>query len=187
MKLKTEEIDGRKVVISVTEQGRFVAAVDGDEYVADKLDDVLAIVRKALRKAKVRLSIAASMVGTELKRSGYRRAVGVSSTTGVRHFTITGMHGSNGNVLIKWGDTGETEQYRGWGSGTPVRRLNDADVQRYKQLALAAKTANEELEKFLATRSLDSKMSLREYVEEQIRLKEDDPKETEEEDNEDPR
>lgn len=176
-KLKTETIDGRRVEIIVEDDGRFVASCDGDEWRDVTYSGVLDKVRRDLRKSRVRIAIPATMVGSELHKPKYGRPHARAATAGVRHFTITGMHGRTRNVLVKWEDTGESEQLRYYGSGNIVRRLTAADVSEFVTLAKERDRANKAYDAFIEKRALGSRRDISEYVEEAIRQKEDEPTE----------
>lgn len=189
MKVKTETIDGRKVAIELGADGTFEAQCDGDEWTDKTLEGVIAKVRRDLRKSKVRIAIPATAIGVELHKPQFGHAHSRSATGKVRHLTITGVHGRSGNILARWEDTGESEQISGWrNEGSICRRLTPDEVKQYAALAKAKKAADDAIEKFEKRISLGGRKDIKEFVEQAIKEKVDDPKEDDEADDDgDPR
>lgn len=188
IEVRTETIDGRKVKFTVGSQsGQFKAECDGDEYTGATLDDARRSVVAALRRNRVRIALPATMLGVELSEHPFHRSTNRSSSTGFRHLTITGIHSRSGNTLVRWDDTGDTEQIRLYRSHDLVRRLSKSEEQEYKELATAKVKASEALDAFIEARKLSGKQDLDDYIKEKIQEKIDEPKDEPAEETEDPR
>lgn len=78
------------------------------------------------------------------------------SSDRVRNGTVTGIHASNGNLLIRWAD-GSTEQVPGWqGSGVVMPRLSDEEAAELARLVQARRDANHAVNAFMVPRKWDS-------------------------------
>ncbi len=74
----------------------------------------------------------------------------------VKHGTVTGIHATRGNLLIRWED-GQSEQLPGWSSpGDVTRRLTDAEAAEVERLLEARNKAVRELDRYLAPLKLES-------------------------------
>jgi hypothetical protein len=178
VKIGTETIDGRKVAIEVDSQsGKFSGVVDGDAYSADTLDALRAKIRSAFRKEAIRLAIPVTMLDVELHKPDYGRPTGRSASGAVRHMTITGVYGRTGNVLVKWDDTGESEQLSHYG-GDIVRRLTENEIRDYAALSKAASEATSARMKFVDARKIGTyRYDVKKFVEQKVKEMVDDPKE----------
>jgi hypothetical protein len=183
MEIGKETIDGRTVKFEVDARtGKFASVIDGDEYSADTLEGLKAKLRTAFRKAKVRISVPATALDAELieDQFGHRRSRREQFGK-LRHFVITGIHGRTNRALIRWEDTGETEQLSHYASDI-VRRLTKAEEVQYAKLAMDLKRAQDAREEFVEARRLSNKSDINEYIKEKIDEQIDQPADTDQDD-----
>lgn len=128
-KLKPEEIDGKTYDIYVDDSGEFFhVSKEGDRIKADTRAALVKKLRASGRRKAVRVAVPAT-----LWEPGRGWASKEHTTEDV---TLTGIHGSNGNLLIKRAN-GETEQASDW--RTKLLRALTPDEKR--ALISASKTA----------------------------------------------
>lgn len=163
------------VVISVRESGNFFATVAG-EYVYDTtLAGLEKELDKRLKKAKVKVALPVSQLGRIWSESPYQRGRWVSGL-GVRHLTLTGIHGGTQRVLAVDDKTGEPEQLGRYSDETRiVRRLTDAEIEEYVQVETASRKAEKALRAFMNRVELGGRLdSVSDYVKAAMGLKVDE-------------
>jgi len=111
--------------------GSFHADIDGHKISAPSLDAL----QKQANKVKVPFALPFSAI------SGRR----------VVHGTVTGLHASNGNSLVRW-DGGDTEQVQAYDSRTVMPRLDDAGAAELEALLAARDEAVAALDAFVKPR-----------------------------------
>ena len=116
MKLKEIAIKGRKFDVYVNEDGKFYVNVDGSNAYFDSIVELETKLSRNI-KNKPKCNV---------------RIVAMSGKCGA----ITGVHGANGNYLIKW-DNGETEQLSGW-SFSRITQMDDESSCEYAELVKSA-------------------------------------------------
>jgi len=77
--------------------------------------------------------------------------------SGVRHGTVTGLHATSGNLLVRW-DNGQTEQISGWsGQGAnTMPRLTDEEATTAVELVRARNASVKALAAFTDARKFVS-------------------------------
>lgn len=173
----------RGVGIIVNSDGIFRAQVAGEWLYAETLKEVESKVEKILKKTKVSVSIPVSQLGVVWSDAPYRQGRW-SNGIGVRHLTVTGIHGGTGNVIVKDEKTGKTEQLTGWRAGV-VRRLTDVEVAEYVRLAAEERAAVRALRTYVG--QFELKGDLPDQIKEAQGEKIDTPVESEELVSDDPR
>ena len=136
------EVRGQKFSIAVSNQGWFSALVDGHELTAETLNALRDKLIAATRKASAKLDIHFCKLMSDGK---------------VVPGVVTGVHGANGNLLIRWSDTKRTVQESSWASRDEPRvsPLNADEVARWRQLCLNRQAAEKAIASFLGPRKLD--------------------------------
>lgn len=185
-------VNGQPLKVTIDNAGRFSAEVAGQRISETTMDATVAAAAKWLKKAKVRVSIPATIVNQTFheSRGGYggTRAHWFSGI-GVRHVTFTGLHSATGATLAKDERTGETVQHVEASRDVEVlRRLSPEQIETYERLRHAADAAAETLEKFYNDHRLhsDRHAGLSDLIKEALAQAMDEPKEPEE-DSGDPR
>jgi hypothetical protein len=141
-KVKTETIDGRTFDIHVNGIGQFWTLDDGDSIMAESLDLLLTKLRRMLRTERTRINIPITMLYESRAAAG--RDVPV-----YRHAVITGVHSRSGNTLVRFEDTGKSDQLSGFSSdGIMCKRLTPAQVKEFEQLAKAVTLADKAYDTF---------------------------------------
>jgi hypothetical protein len=135
-----ETIDGVKFDIAVDSTGLFWATFDGNEISASTRKVVVDKLREAIRTAK-HVAVPASLV----KDPHWRR--NRADKPVVTHIILTGIHGSNRNVLYREDRKGAKggEQLSSY-DGDCMRRLTDEEVATHLELWLAHQAAAKALE-----------------------------------------
>lgn len=146
MKLTTIEVKGKKFEVNVSDQGKFSFHDDGQEFTASSLDDLKEIANKHLRRKATKVSIPVAFW-----EKGFSFMAG-SIICG----EITGIHGSNGNFLLK-GKNGRTEQVHNYSHYfVPPEKAKE-----YETLQIAAFEAQRAVSKF----EKDNALNIKELVE----------------------
>lgn len=159
MKLKPEEIDGKSVDIYVTAEGEFFAKNPTDE----NRDNITAPTRAAL-VMKLRGMMRRKAVRVAVKATRWIEADSWRSKKAVlEDVTLTGIHGSNGNVLVK-GANGETEQDRSYSGSTLLRALTAAEQREFLEMYRTMKHAEAAFETLLETYKVNGKDLVREAL-----------------------
>jgi hypothetical protein len=131
MKFTTLKMKGASVEVFVSEDGRFTATVGGVSYSADSLADLKAKAAAGIRRsAKVEIRF-------------YRAVDGK-----VRSGTITGIHASNRNVLVRFdGEKGVDQEY-GWRTEGEYLELDAEELEEFRKLIAAEKAATDAVAAF---------------------------------------
>lgn len=138
-KLKDETIDGHKFEITVRDNGEFQTKILGDWVNAPSYKALIDKVRKLIRRAG-RIAIPLTLISDKYNN----RQQSVPEITQV---TITGVHGSNRNILYKDEKTGVTEQASSWGNDF-YKRLTGPEIQSFMALTKAARDAADAVDKW---------------------------------------
>jgi hypothetical protein len=137
---------GVTVAIEVDGDGRWHAKVGNDYFSEETRDKLSAKIATAAKKATVNVSVPFTQLSTG---QGYGAG---DYTISVRSGTATGIHSSNGNVLVTW-ESGNKEQLRN--TGTTSIALSDDKRKEFVRLANEAKAAKNALNKFLDAHKMD--------------------------------
>lgn len=143
MKLTTMEVKGRTLAVNVDAMGDFSAIVgEGVTVHAKTLEELREKIGKAMATAAVRVNI-------PVMRNNDGR---------VQRGAFTGIHGSNGNYLIKWEGEKGTDQisYFSFSSGYS-RFIDPACEAEYAELVRRSAEADRALESFEKQHFLDIK------------------------------
>jgi hypothetical protein len=134
-KLKTESIDGYKFDIEILDSGEFYTRIHGEEVEAPSLKGLTDKVRKMIRRAG-RIAVPVTHITTRYRHN--------KETPEVTQVILTGIHGSNRNILYKDEKTGESEQASY--SSEFYKRLTGEEIAAYIALVKAAEAASRAVE-----------------------------------------
>ena len=143
MKLKDLVVNGVTFVIGVDGDGRFSTIFKGDEIVAPTLETLILKLKNVTKKASTKMRIE------------FWRWEGRHSRAGeLKHGVVTGVHGSNRNLLIEW-DNGKKEQESYFNEDTLVL----SPVEQVEYIAMRQKQADleKQVETFHKRHSIDLK------------------------------
>lgn len=135
IKLKTIDVKGKKFDVEVNEDGHFFADFDGERVKGLSID---LLTHTLLRRMSLKKKIAIPFCIWKSDRWDNR---GGKLAKGV----ITGIYGSNGNLLVKFDGAKAGEQYSTWGNTRFFNLSSGAELER---LNLAVQKATAELEAF---------------------------------------
>lgn len=143
MDLTEIEVKGKKFDVSVDERdGRFCANFDGFEVRAYTLAGLKSALAKRVSNSNVKTSIPFVRWENGKLRAG----------------TITGIHASNRNLLVKWKEEKGTEQkYSGYANLYITPEVADL----YAALAKASEDAEKALDEFTEANSFDGREAVR--------------------------
>lgn len=120
---------GKTYEVLVDEDGRFAFYSDSIYHRADTLEGL----RKLARRLKAKFELPFTRVNAE----------------GVRNGTVTGIHASNSNLLVRW-DDGSTEQIYGYSSSSgDMPQLSHADFAAAVELLRARNEAVDRFDAFV--------------------------------------
>jgi hypothetical protein len=142
--------------VGVTPEGTFHAQVEGIELSADTLEGLKNKICELLKRRAVRVAVRCTVFD------------GLTA----RHGTLTGFHAATGNLLLRWDDSGHTEQISGSSSAATLRALNEAEAAEPERLHQARSQAIEAFERFVSEYRLNAVVAVREAVEQAVRLQE---------------
>lgn len=131
---------GQEYPVDVDEETGIFSIYMGGDHGHIRADSLAELTRKA-RKIKAKFELPFSRVSNDR----------------VDHGKVTGLHATNGNLLVKW-DTGKSEQipaYSGYTSGS-MPRLTDEETAEVEALLKARNDAARALDAFLKPRQYDS-------------------------------
>jgi hypothetical protein len=144
------EVNGQKYPVTINEEGEFIAnlgVLEGSSQIIRAKS--YAELKKLTRKAKVSFELEFTEVTPNTTRNG----------------TITGIHASNGNILVRWEPEtiagrrqapAKTEQLPGWQGGKFMPRLSEQDNEALRFLIAERNRAARELDNFTAPRAFKS-------------------------------
>jgi hypothetical protein len=145
--LKTVQILGERVEVSVNTDGEFSAKIGLDYCRADTLKALMGQLRKAAGKTRITLALPATIIGYN-KYSGhgvYRKFLGVSVARGV----ITGINPKTNEIQFTH-DDGEKESGRWAGDRRSFGKpMTDEQIAEYERLYVAHSRAEKQLEAFV--------------------------------------
>ena len=150
MKFDTFECDGKKYAIEIQGAGQFSADVGDLHLTADTYEKLKDKIRRATRKAGVRISILAT-----LSQSDRRRGDDDVTTTLVE-VEVTGLHQRTGAILIRRGDNGRADTVDSWRNQDLYERLTPAQQTKMLDLGRAKLAADKALETFKKAHRLDA-------------------------------
>ena len=133
----TVEVAGERYPVSISGDGEFVTNL-GVEHGSSQIVRAASyaeLVKKA-RKIKVPFSLDFTEVTDHGPRNG----------------TVTGIHASNRNLLVRWQHNGKTEQVPGYHGSTAMPRLTAPEYQALEILISERNRTRDELAAFLKPR-----------------------------------
>jgi hypothetical protein len=144
MKLTTIEVKGKKLEVGVWDNGQFYTELGNEQVHADSLEHLKTLCAKKLARAAVKLNIPFLRFDNgQLKRG-----------------TITGLHASNRNVLVKWEDGTSSQEY----SYQSTDYIKPELVDEYVKLSQASFVAENALTKFTKLNNMDPKVEIRKQL-----------------------
>ena len=145
MKHSTFEVDGKKFVIEITDDGEFRTLIDGDPLRADTYEKLKQKIMRSQRRAKVRIALPATIA---LSSSHFS-----SDAEQLVDVEITGIHQRNRTVLYRRLDTDKagTVEY----SDTLLKRLDGAGKATYQALLRAKLGATKTFDTHKRAQTLD--------------------------------
>jgi hypothetical protein len=138
------EVDGRTFSVNIRNTGVFSAEFDSGEIKAESLKELIAALRKAVKKANAHLCIRFSQLD------------GVT----IRRGTITGVHGRTNNYLVTW-DNGQKEQV---GSYSEFLKLTEEEERNYAELMIQKRSLETKIRAIQQTKKIDVKAKLAEQI-----------------------
>lgn len=187
VELTTMRVNGVACRVTVDSGGTFRSYAGGRSAKADTLAELETQLKRLTKQRKITVAVPVTILGRSWKEEKYQRSGWVSGK-GVQHVTLVGLT-VNGDVKARDDKTGEPLRAdafsRGWSDfKTTVRRLTDAEAEKYTELLTAYEAARTTLHDFIERRKLSD--SLEGLVRDAIAQKIDTPDEPPEE-SEDPR
>jgi hypothetical protein len=134
-------VAGEDYPVSINDEGEFIANLgvqDGSSQIV-RAASYAELVKKA-RKIKVPFELDFTEVTDHGPRNG----------------TVTGIHASNRNLLVRWQDNGKTTQIPGYQGGTAMPRLSAPDYQELDRLVSERNRTRDELTRFIKPRAYKS-------------------------------
>lgn len=147
MKFDNFEYDGKKYTVSIGSDGEFSAMLDNELTVtAPTYDALKERIRRAMRKASVRIAIDATLI--ERRRWDSEDAL-------ITDVIVTGLHQRTEKVLIRRVDSNKADvaDY----NTILMVRLTPAQKKEYLALRRAKKAAEHALKRFETTYTFDKK------------------------------
>lgn len=169
MILRTENIRGVDVELTVNENGKFYASwkgMTGDSPSADSLADLRIKVAKALSVATKKLELEATLI-QKPTRSHW---AGKSERPELRPIVITGWSTQQRRPLAKFADgKKETVSYDYLAYGSVVlQRLDPDDAARWLEVYNEKQRADEAYDEFVATHKMDVRKTVSDLIGEAI-------------------
>ena len=147
MKLSDIEIKGRKFGVEVDQDdGKFFASLDGDRVYAPSLDELKTKLAGRLTRSKVKVSI------PFVRWDEGKLLKGI----------ITGIHASNGNLLVAWDGKKGSEQEYGY-----KEYINPVVADELARLGKARDDAKQALDDLIEKHSFNGKEAVRKAMAEQ--------------------
>jgi ribosomal protein L35AE/L33A len=146
--LKKIDVKGKKFQVSISDEGKFFAQYEHEQISAESLKQLTDRLADRIKKSK-RVSIPICM----WEKESWSDRPGK-----IRTGTITGIHGSNDNVLVKFDDEARSEQVS-YGDF-----FDPKDSAELKRLAEALNDAEQAFENFKKKHEIDAKEKVRELL-----------------------
>jgi hypothetical protein len=137
----TVSVAGENYPVSISGDGEFVVNL-GVEHGSSQI--VRAASYNELVKKARKIKVPFELEFTEVRDNGARNG------------TVTGIHASNRNLLVRWQDNGKTEQIPGYQGGTAMPRLPAEEYQELENLIRRRNRARDELAAFIKPRAYKS-------------------------------
>lgn len=137
----TVEVAGQSYPVSINEEGEFLANLGVEQGATQfvKAASYSELVKKA-RKIKVPFALDFTEV----------------TDYGPRNGTVTGIHATNRNLLVRWQHNGKSEQVSGYYGSTTMPRLPAEEYQALEILISERNRTRDELAAFLKPRTYKS-------------------------------
>ena len=140
MSKQTVNVSGKEIDWTVSGAGVFKAEIAGEQYEADSLKKLTAMLRDAAKKTPLTIPF------VEVSQS-YR-----NEDLEIRRGVVTGRHSGNRNLLGRYADNGECGQLKIYSRN---RLAGDVDVDKLKALYAAKQVACKAYDKFLEENALE--------------------------------
>lgn len=154
MKYTKVDLKGTSVDVDVTEDGYFESMVEGSVLKAPTLAELKSKIAEAIRrKRKVHIPVAI------WDRDRY----GSNDDKGrLKIGAITGIHGGNNNLIVKWEGEKTPQQYHGWNNSDFV---DPSHAREMAELNRAVNDAKKRLQEFMGKYSFDGREKVEEVFE----------------------
>lgn len=134
--------------IYVTDTGTFLTYFDGNRLHAESRAKVVEQLTKEAKKKTAKVAVPFTTIGWKGSKPVIQRGI------------ATGIHSSNHNVLVRWVDTGKTEQVDRYGGREYMGELTTRDAEIWTELIEARQAAQKALDTF----QKEHKLNLRDAV-----------------------
>ncbi len=126
-----------EVHVNTVYDGRFEATVGDEQLFSPTWSGLEKLVDRATKRVSKLVNVPFTMIDFSRVKFGSHEL-----KTIVKHGSATGLHSSNGHVLVRWDKTGDRSQLTGWRDGdTPFRRLSQKEIEEYDVLYRASADA----------------------------------------------
>jgi hypothetical protein len=148
-------VKGRKFQVEISDKGMFSVDLDDRKIHAETLNALKSRLESYLKQKPIAIEFASGVNPDDYR---WRRGFGEKTrTVYVRRGTITGLHSSNRNLIVRWKDNGQTEQVSRWsGNYDQFMKLTPEQEKTYVELRKVKKKAEDELEKFTKAHSFNA-------------------------------
>lgn len=137
IKFKTINVRGVQYEVSVDDTGTFNCWVTDDTHLsANTFSDLKDKIAKETKKKSQGISVP---------------FVRCESGTTIRRGALTGIHASTDNLMVRWEDTGKTEQEHGWRHTNLYLQVTPEEEHQYSALLQDSERAREALSQFIET------------------------------------
>lgn len=151
MKLCKRNIRGQDVDIEIYDNGEFGAEVEGQQIHDKSLDGLVERLNRAMRQTSVKVAI---------------RFVRWYEGK-LKHGTITGIHASNRNLLVKWeGQKGVDQEYT-WSQSEYLALSNDEE-ETFVHLCVAHDRAQDAVAAFIKAHRFDGVKAVKDAIEDSL-------------------
>jgi hypothetical protein len=137
-KFATKNIRGKKVELFVGAEGTFNATVNEQELEAKTVEELIAQISKELTSNFTPISFHRWHDGK------------------LKHGTVTGIHASTKNMIVKWdGEKGSSQESKFYSSAGRFLHLTAVEQEEYTRMQSALEAATKKLEKYEADHAIE--------------------------------
>lgn len=137
----TVEVAGQSYPVSINGEGEFVTNL-GVEQGSSQIIKAASYAELVTKTRKIKIPFALDF--TEV------------TDRGPRNGTVTSIHATNGNLMVRWQHNGKTEQIPGYQGSTAMPRLTAPEYQALEILISERNRTRDELAAFLKSRTYRS-------------------------------